>query len=173
MIWSPTFTPKVELLRLLLKLHSIYSALLLLRRKSYASKTFSKSLTSHSIPLLTMQEGLHHLQKHTTRGANSWMCYVSTSKIKVKWQGLRIDPWCNHIVMRKSSVAPSCVLILVEVPPFISFIAIIYTILTPLFYRDFHKTSLDNLSYAFSKSMKTKCKSFSSVLYCSITRRSK
>ena len=37
-VWSPTFISKLEMLRFLLKLHPIYSILLLHRRKSHASK---------------------------------------------------------------------------------------------------------------------------------------
>ena len=37
-IWSPTFISKLEMLRLLLKLDSIHSILLLHKHKSYASK---------------------------------------------------------------------------------------------------------------------------------------
>jgi hypothetical protein len=77
MIWSPTFTSKEDLLLLLLKLNSIYSVLLLLKRKPYASKAclqvsslpFNSSLDSPS--KTTSSAKSIHLS------ANSWMCYIS------------------------------------------------------------------------------------------------
>ena len=83
-IWSPPFTSKVDLLLLPLKLHSIYSVLLLIKRKPYAFKAclqvsslpFTSSLDS---PSKTTSSG-----KSIHLGANSWMCSVNTSKTKVK-----------------------------------------------------------------------------------------
>jgi hypothetical protein len=65
-------------------LHFIYYVLLLLERKSYASKAhlqvsdlpFNSSLDS---PTMTTS-----FTKSIYLGANSWMCFVSTSKTKVK-----------------------------------------------------------------------------------------
>ncbi|KAG4394513.1 hypothetical protein GLYMA_20G051300v4 [Glycine max] len=75
--------------------------------------------------------------------------------------------------MGKSSDSPPCVLTLVDTLSYISWIARIYATLTPFFSRAFHKISLGTLSYAFSKSIKIKCKSCWSMRYCSITRRNK
>lgn len=58
--------------------------------------------TSHLIPHSTLQVGLYHMQKNMHLSASSWMCFVSTSKIKVKIQGLRVESWCKLIVMWKS-----------------------------------------------------------------------
>jgi hypothetical protein len=83
MIWSPTFISNVELLRLFLNLHYIYYVLLLLKRKSYASKiclqvfniSFYSSLDS---PIKTTSSTkIKHL------GASYWMCFVNTSKTNV------------------------------------------------------------------------------------------
>lgn len=56
-------------------------------------------------------------------GGNSWMCYVSTSKIKVKRYGIRIESWCNPIVMGKSTVSPLRVHAQIDTPSYIYWIA--------------------------------------------------
>jgi len=63
MIRSPTFISKVELLRLLLKLHYAYNVLPLLKRNLMLLRFVLKSSTSHSMHTSTLQLRLHHLQK--------------------------------------------------------------------------------------------------------------
>jgi len=80
MIWSPTFTSKVEKLRLLLKLHYIYHVLLLLKQKSYASKTW---LQVSNIPFNSCLDSPIKTTSSTKPihlSPGYWMCFVSKSK---------------------------------------------------------------------------------------------
>lgn len=84
MIWSPTLTSRLETLILLMNLHFIYFVVLMLKRKTCVSKvrlqvsnlSFKSSFDS---PNRTISSA-----KKIHLGANSLMCYVSSSKIKLK-----------------------------------------------------------------------------------------
>jgi len=148
-IWSQTFTSKVELLRLLLKFHSVYYVFLLLRRKSHASKdclrvsnfTFNCSIDSPNKTTSSAKKILH--------GVNSWMCSISTSKIKVK--KVSVEGW--------PSVQSYCYEKIVYIPilhPHTSSRSLMHildnssiSILIFFFYRASHIISLGTLSYAF------------------------
>ena len=83
MIRSQTFISKVELLRLLLKLHYVYNVLLLLKRKSYASKI---CLQVFNVPFNAYLDSPIKTTSPTKvihLSASYWMCFVNTSKTNV------------------------------------------------------------------------------------------
>lgn len=139
-IWSQTVTSRLETLLILLKLHSIYFVLLLLRRKSCVSKVRLQISNLLFKPLFDSTSKTISSTKSMHLSVRSRMCSMSTSKIK-----------------EKIGVYPPRVCTLDDIPSYISWIARIYAILTPFISRDFHKISRHTVSYTYSKSCKSNC----------------
>jgi len=91
MIWSPTFTSKLEMIHLLLKFYFIYSVFLLLMRNPNVFKDFLKvsNLTSNSSPYSPSRT--ISSAKSIQLCARSWMCSVSNFKTQMETWGLNVE----------------------------------------------------------------------------------
>ncbi|KAG2655211.1 hypothetical protein PVAP13_1NG546101 [Panicum virgatum] len=77
------------------------------------------------------------------------------------------------MLIGKSVVSPSHVRTNVVASLYISLMRVMYLVGTLCFFKAHHMTFLGTLSYAFSRSIKTMCKSFFCSLYLSINCRIK
>ena len=92
---------------------------------------------------------------------------VNTSKTILNKKGLCAEPWCRPTFTSKPSVVPTPLLTLVFTSLYISFISRTYFSGTIFSLKHLHSSSLGTLSYAFSRSMNTICKSLPFSLYFS------
>ena len=92
---------------------------------------------------------------------------ANTSKTILKRKGLSAEPWRRPTFTSKPSVVPTPLLTLVFTSLHISFISRTYFSGTIFSLKHLHSYSLGTLSYAFSRSMNTICKSLPFFLYFS------
>lgn len=81
----------------------------------------SKSPTSINSSLDSLSRTIS-FAKSIHLGANYLMCYVNTSKTIVKRYEFRVEPWCNHILIGKSSESPPIIRTLNKRSSYISWI---------------------------------------------------
>ena len=84
-------------------------------------------------------------------------------------KGLKADPWRRPTSTATGSFVPAAHLTNVSHRCYLSFASLMYFSGTPLFHMHQYSFSLGTLSYAFSRSMNTHCKSCcpSLYIYCS------
>ena len=92
-----------------------------------------------------------------------------SSIMTIKMKGLIFDPWCSHTLVGKDSVIPTGVRMLVDTLLYILCITLMYLREIPLYLRLPQTMLRGMLSYVFSMSMNTICKSFFRSLYFSIS----
>ena len=92
---------------------------------------------------------------------------VNTSKTILNRKGLSAEPWCRLTFTSKHSVVPTPLLTLVFTSLYIFFISRTNFSGTIFSFKHLHSSSLGTLSYTFSRSMNTICKSLPFSLYFS------
>ena len=92
---------------------------------------------------------------------------VNTSKTILNRKGLCGEPWCRLTFTSKPSVVATPLLTLVFTSLYIFFISRTYFSGAIFSLKHLHSSSLGTLSYAFSRSMNTICKSLPFSLYFS------
>ena len=85
------------------------------------------------------------------------MSSVSLSMMMRKTNGLSAESWWSPTPTLNSSVNPAALLTVVVAPSYISLIIFMLHCDVSANRKHFHSSSLDTLSYAFSKSIKTQC----------------
>ena len=102
--------------------------------------------------------------KATHYGTSSWISLESSSITTVKRKGFKFDPWCGPISMRNLRESPPEVTTVIYCHCFF-----IHIFNDPnvckwdfffFFYKHTYNVSLGSLSYSFTRSIKTMCKSF-------------
>ena len=101
------------------------------------------------------------------QGACFLMFSVSESIIMANRKGLKADHWWSPTSIAKGSLVPAAHLTTVSHWWYMSFTSLMYFSGTPLSRMHQYSSSLGTLSYAFSKSMNTQCKSCCPSLYLS------
>lgn len=126
--------------------------------------TFTLSLTSSLVSSTKTMLSIYNMLSKTL----PQMCQVGLSNNKANKYGLNADHQCKPIVIGNSGFNPPKVLTFVIAVSFMSLVISIYATLTLFFSSTLYRISRTNLSYVFSKSTKTICKSCFFYRYLSI-----